>query len=79
MNDTLHKLEDKVIRLVDELEGLRSKLTAMVKENQDLRAENASLKGQSESEQEKLRGILNLLDGVEKEISFADDAVATHA
>lgn len=71
MIDVLQKLEDRVINLVDELETLRAKLSVLVQENQAIRAENESLKGRSESEQEKLRGILNLLDGVEDDMAMA--------
>lgn len=58
MLNELQRLEDKIIGLVDELEKLRG-------ENQQLRAESGELKQQSTNENEKLRGILSLLEGVE--------------
>lgn len=65
MIDILQRLEDRVINLVDELESLRTKLAVLVQENHHIKAENQHLKARSESEQEKLSGILNLLDGVD--------------
>lgn len=74
MNEILQRLEDKVITLVDEMEALRGKLTSLVQENHALKADLASTKNQTETEQEKLRGILNLLEGVEKDMSCAAPA-----
>ena len=64
MNDLLQALEDKVVALVDELEGLRAKLNEAQKENQELKANNQSMQSRVTTDQDKLEGILSLLDTV---------------
>lgn len=71
MNDTLQRLEDKVISLVDELESLRTKLRAMTQENQELQRASQELKELETARQEKLQGLVSLLDSVESEIASA--------
>jgi len=66
MNDMLQKLEDKVVSLVDELDALRGKLKTLVKENQELRYENQTHREKASADQEKLQGIVNLLDSMEE-------------
>lgn len=58
MSDFLQRLEDKVLSLVSEVEALREA-------NKRLLVENDELKQRTETESDKLRGILSLLDGVD--------------
>jgi regulator of replication initiation timing len=57
MNDILQQLENKVVALVDEIEKLRAT-------NRQLATENHEIKGGSQHDEEKLRGILSLLEDV---------------
>ncbi len=69
MNDMLQRLEDKVISLVDELESLRAKLRTATRENQELQQLNQELRLQESTQQEKLQGLVSLLDSIEAEVS----------
>lgn len=69
MYDMLQKLEDKVITLVEELENMRSKMANLVRENQALREEATAAQATSGNSEEKLRGILSLLEDAEREMT----------
>jgi regulator of replication initiation timing len=53
----LHKLEEKMMQLLSEVEDLR-------KEVQHLNHENAALKGERENHARKLQDLISLLDAV---------------
>jgi SMC interacting uncharacterized protein involved in chromosome segregation len=73
MNEVLQQLEDKVVSLVDELERLRSQvktteaqLKAEQAAKQELAAQLEQKQAQAGMSQEKLQGIMSLLESVDK-------------
>jgi len=74
----LQKLEDKVITLVEELEADRNRIKLLAKETYELKHENNELKARLETDKEKLKNIVNLIDSIDATIETSLPSAEIH-